>query len=214
MVLGQKKLKERMINFYLLRGMSRESAHWGCFQNTLEMHFPGQTIVQMDLPGFGQLNNINSPKNMEDIIKVLKTSYYVNSESINILIASSFAANVALKWGSQHAQDFHGLILLSPSIKGICTFTERVQPRSWFNGFMILFHPSEMYREKKLLQINMNQKEMQHELLQEWKHIRRIRPFKHKNVIRQILIAKNFEMPKIREDIPILICGRDRKSVV
>jgi alpha-beta hydrolase superfamily lysophospholipase len=202
-----------MVNFYLLRGLSRESAHWGTFPQELIEKFPQSKVIEMDLPGMGMLNQINSPTNINPIIDILRTTYY-SKEGTNIFIASSLAALVAITWVQQGKNEFHGLVLLSPSLKGICKFTERFKPRSWYDCGVIMLHPSVRVREKKLLKINLNDNRSRNELLNTWIGIHKSRPYKAKNVFRQLLAGTRFNLLDHPIQIPILISGSKEDKLV
>lgn len=202
-----------MINFYLLRGLSRESAHWGSFTQELLDKFPQSKVIEMDLPGVGMLNQVNSPTNIEPIIDILRTTYYLN-EGTNIFIASSLAALVAITWVQQGKNEFQGLVLLSPSLKGICKFTERFKPRSWYDCGVIMLHPSTRVREKKLLKINLNDNGLRNEILKSWIGIHKTRPYKARNVFRQLLAGTRFNLLDEPLDIPILISGSKKDKLV
>ena len=49
-------------NWLLLRGLARESGHWGDFVNQLQVAFPKATINTLDLAGTGQFHHQKSPK--------------------------------------------------------------------------------------------------------------------------------------------------------
>ncbi|MEY3049821.1 MAG: hypothetical protein RL365_1859 [Bacteroidota bacterium] len=202
-----------MVNFYLLRGLSRESAHWGMFPQDLLDKFPHSKVIEMDLPGVGMLNQINSPTRINPIIDVLRSTYY-SKEGTNIFIASSLAALVAITWVQQGKNEFQGLVLLSPSLKGICKFTERIKPRSWYDCGLIMLHPSVRVREKKLLKINLNDNTSRNELLNTWIGINKSRPYKAKNVFRQLLAGTRFNLLDHPIQIPILISGSKKDRLV
>ena len=202
-----------MINFYLLRGLSRESAHWGTFPQELLDKFPQSKVIEMDLPGVGMLNQVNSPTNIDPIIDILRTTYY-STEGTNIFIASSLASLVAITWVQQGKNEFQGLVLLSPSLKGICKFTERFKPRSWYDCGVIMLHPSVRVREKKLLKINLNANGSRNELLNTWIRIHKTRPYKARNVFRQLLAGTRFNLLDEPIRIPILISGSKKDKLV
>lgn len=56
-------------NWLLLRGLARESGHWGDFVSRLQREFPQATINTLDLPGTGRFNNLPSPNTIENIVK-------------------------------------------------------------------------------------------------------------------------------------------------
>lgn len=202
-----------MITFYLLRGMGRESAHWGEFPTRLIECFPGSSIVKMDLPGFGDLNHVNSPSSIEQMVDILKEKYYVEGNT-SIFIASSLATLVALSWVEEFTNDFNGIVLISPSIKGICGFLERVKIQSWPHCSLAVMHPLKKTREKFFIKLNVNNNKKRKDLLHPWLEIHKMKPYKASNVYRQLLAAMSFNAPKKTYNKPILIAGSQRDRLV
>jgi len=202
-----------MVNFYLLRGLSRQSAHWGTFPTELLDRFPNSTVIEMDLPGVGMLNQIKSPTQITHIIDILRQTYY-STGGINIFIASSFAALVAITWVQQEKHDFQGLVLISPSLKGICKFTERFKLKSWYDCGVIMLHPSVRVREKKLLKINMNDNHSRVEFLDHWIRLHHLTPYTTRNVFRQMIAGTRFNLIDEPMDIPMLIAGSKKDKLV
>lgn len=50
-----------MDTWVLMRGLTRESGHWGRFVGLLQDRFPAARIVALDLPGNGRLKELRSP---------------------------------------------------------------------------------------------------------------------------------------------------------
>ncbi|KGF78004.1 hydrolase, partial [Massilia sp. JS1662] len=47
-----------MNSWVLMRGLTRESGHWGTFMGKLQARFPDDRIVALDLPGNGRLHDV------------------------------------------------------------------------------------------------------------------------------------------------------------
>lgn len=202
-----------MITFYLLRGMARESAHWGEFPTRLIECFPGSSYVNMDLPGFGELNYIDSPNSIEAMVYILKEKYYKVGNT-NIFIASSLAALVALSWSKSFKNDFCGIILLSPSVKGICKFSERVKFPTWYDCSKAVLHPSKKTREKMFLKINVNDNKLREDLLLPWLEIHKVKPYKIRNVLMQLVAGMRFNLAQYHVNNPVLIVGSHKDRLV
>ena len=54
-------------NWILLRGLARESAHWGAFVPLLQSTFPDAQITLLDLPGTGCFHLETSPNTIKAI---------------------------------------------------------------------------------------------------------------------------------------------------
>ena len=67
-----------MSTWVLLRGLTRESRHWGEFPARLQSRFANSNVVALDLPGNGRLNAQRSPASIEamaDVYRVVAQSY-------------------------------------------------------------------------------------------------------------------------------------------
>ena len=54
-------------NWILLRGLARESAHWGAFVPLLQSTFPDAHVTLLDLPGTGRFHQETSPRSIKAI---------------------------------------------------------------------------------------------------------------------------------------------------
>ncbi|HEY5138312.1 MAG TPA: alpha/beta hydrolase, partial [Methylococcales bacterium] len=54
-------------NWLLLRGLARESAHWGDFIPLLQSAFPDASVTMVDLPGTGRFYKEASPRSIKAI---------------------------------------------------------------------------------------------------------------------------------------------------
>ena len=59
-------------NWLLLRGLARESAHWGDFIPQLQAAFPDATITLLDLPGTGRFYKEVSPRTIKTISETVR----------------------------------------------------------------------------------------------------------------------------------------------
>ena len=59
-------------NWLLLRGLARESAHWGDFIPLLQTTFPDANVTLLDLPGTGRFYKEVSPSNIKTISETVR----------------------------------------------------------------------------------------------------------------------------------------------
>ncbi|MDO9234405.1 MAG: alpha/beta hydrolase, partial [Aquabacterium sp.] len=57
-----------MTTWIFLRGLTRESRHWGHFIEQFQHALPGCQLIALDLPGNGQLNQERSPVRVQDMV--------------------------------------------------------------------------------------------------------------------------------------------------
>ena len=56
----------------LLRGLTRESAHWGEFADRFQLALPGDKMLALDLPGNGQLHKVHAPLSVRDMVQACR----------------------------------------------------------------------------------------------------------------------------------------------
>ncbi|MEM9329353.1 MAG: alpha/beta hydrolase, partial [Bacteroidota bacterium] len=121
------------ITFYLLRGIGRESGHWGTkVPEAIRQRIPTARFVMMDLPGAGKYHNQTALPTVEKMADFLRDHYLPHQDSTShrrVILATSLAGNVALEWMTTYPKDFHGAVLISSSFKGVCKSKERVDSK-------------------------------------------------------------------------------------
>lgn len=61
-----------MSTWILLRGLTRESRHWGDFPELLRAEITGARVIALDLPGNGDLNAMTSPATILDMASLCR----------------------------------------------------------------------------------------------------------------------------------------------
>ena len=90
-------------NWLLLRGLARESAHWGDFIPLLQATFPDANVTMLDLPGTGRFHKEVSPRTIKAITDTVRRHALDNGclqQPVTIL-AISLGAMVAWEWMRQ-----------------------------------------------------------------------------------------------------------------
>ena len=171
---------QERVTFFLLRGIGRESGHWGnTFTNYVKNQIPSAQFVLMDLPGAGRYYNKPALSTIEKMADFLRTEHLTLMDSLEgkkVIVATSLAGNVALEWVMQYPGDFQGAILLSTSLKRICKGKERVQPEAKKQFVNIFLTDDIKEREKEFLSINSNLNVGNDSLLNAWENIQKLRP--------------------------------------
>lgn len=202
---------EDSINIFLLRGLTRESGHWGQqFFRYIEGQFPNAKITTLDLPGAGIHYQEKAGMTVNKLMEFMR-EYSLHeieaSKGQNIIMATSLGGMVATEWIANHPNDFQALIMISSSFKGICSFSERVSPQIRKEIFTVPFTLNMAKKEERLLRINSNDSLSFENNLEEWKEIQGQRPMTTANILRQTIAGLRYEAPAYFPDLPILIVG-------
>jgi len=206
------------ITFFLLRGIGREAAHWGTtFPDYMRENLPNSQFIMMDLPGAGKYHDRQALASVPKMAAFLRAEYLdqiTDNESKKVIVATSLAGNVALEWVNQYPQDFHGAILLSTSLKGVCKSNERVKPeaKKQFVNIFLAEDPKE--REEEFLSINSNFNVENDSLLQAWQNVQKERPVKRSALLKQAVAGMMYTPRKSEAHVPVLLVGSKADKIV
>lgn len=204
---------EKEINIYLLRGLSRESEHWGDFGVFLNANFPKSSIHYIDMPGAGIYHQSKSPTNIPSIVETLRSKELVQTTN-NLLIASSLGGMVALEWISKYPNDFQFATTICSSYKGICNPLERFNLKFTFPVLTFLLSSNVRRREKIILRINSNHEAIRQDLIEKWVDIQHKRKLTKLNFMRQVLAGLRYAPVNPSISIPLLIIGSKKDELV
>lgn len=206
------------ITFFLLRGIGRESGHWGStFTQEVRQELPCANFVLMDLPGAGKYYNKPALSTIEKMADFLRREYLPILDSVpgkRIIVATSLAGNVALEWVTQYPTDFHGAVLMSTSLKGVCKGKERVKPEAKTQFVSIFLTNDLREREEEFLSINSNGGVKADSLLDAWEAIQKMRPVSKGALLKQTVAGMTYKPTKDKRTLPILVIGSKSDKIV
>ena len=202
------------MNFFLLRGLIRERAHWGSFVGEMEKAFPGDRIITLEIPGVGDLYRETSPDNLDDMIESMRGSteeYFAGGEE-NLLLAMSLGGMMARRWMERFPGDFRKVVLANTSFKGLSPLHHRLRPATMLRFVRIFFTPGMEARESAIIRLVRNNTENHEKILGEWVEIQARRPVSRKSFFNQIKAALTFNPTLDRPEAHLLVLagGGDR----
>ena len=184
-----------MSTWIFLRGLTRESGHWGAFTPQFENALPGCTVVPLDLPGNGSLCQQTSPLRVQDMVahcraeldrRRLPPPYH--------LLGMSLGAMVAVAWSAAHPIEVVAQVLINTSLRPFSPFYQRLRPRNY--GLLLrlaLFRTSPEDWERSILRIT--SQGGQDAVLSRWLALRAQHPVTRANALRQLLAAARYRAP-------------------
>lgn len=179
------------MHWILLRGLTRERAHWGDFPERLSAAFPDQHFHLVDLPGTGIHYREASPATVRAIREQVcrQVSHIPRPFSI---LALSMGGMVALDW-AQHAEpgELQHLVLINTS-SGFSRPWQRMQPAAWPKILRLLVRRELFHRERDILRLTSN-RDIPLSLCKAWYSIQRQRPVSFTNARNQLLAAARFK---------------------
>lgn len=197
-----------------LRGLTRESRHWGDFVGQFQQALPDSRVVTLDLPGNGQLNQQRSPLRVQDMVahcraqlasRQIAPPYHV--------LAMSLGAMVAAAWAHAHPQEVAAHVLINTSMRPFNPFYQRLQPANYGALLkLVLLGATPEVWERTILRITSN-----HgidDVLPLWLALRRDRPVSRGNALRQLLAAAGFRASGVKPLVPTLLLASAQDHLV
>ena len=200
----------------LLRGLTRESRHWGRFPLRLGAAFPGAPVICLDLPGNGKLNGMESPSSVEAMAD------WCHAEVARLgiaapcrLLAMSLGAMVAVAWTQRHSGDVAAAVLINTSLRPFSPFHHRLRPRNYLR-LLRLFgaKPNERDLETAILEMTTRLQSDPGVVVGQWLQWRRENPVSRRNALRQLLAAARYRAPRQRPLNRLLLLASARDALV
>ena len=196
-----------MNTWIFLRGLTRESRHWGDFPEEFCREVPEVKVCCPDLPGNGVLSGEESPLSVEEMLECIRAQ--LNGQDIMPpyhLLAMSLGAMVAVSWAAKYPEEIRGCVLINTSLRSFSAFYRRLKPGS-YGRLLKLGLPgcADREREQTVFELTSHRPERADQVLKAWVAHRLEYPVRARNALRQLLAAARFSAPPVRPPVPILV---------
>lgn len=191
----------------LIRGLTREKGHWGSFIGQFRDRFPGDEVLAIDLPGFGDLHEQTSPRTIAEIFSVVRSQAIQVARSQNQfrVVAISLGGMVAMEWMRQDAQSLSGCVLINTSSRAHSPFYNRLRWQIWRQFLKAITITSPRDREKVILDMLMNNEAAKEAAFPLWLKIAKDRPVSYINFANQLAAAARFHGLERPPEVPVLL---------
>jgi pimeloyl-ACP methyl ester carboxylesterase len=185
-------------NWLLLRGLSREAAHWGDFLPHMQAVFPEARVSTLDLPGTGIFHQQKSPDTIAEIVDAVRLQAQQQGllQQPLTVLALSMGGMVAWEWMLKFPQDINAAVLINTSLASLSPFYRRLRWQSYGKLLAILSKTDVFSREQAILQLVSNLRQNDAKNAQLWGEIQRLRPVSAMNSLRQIKAAASYKPPQ------------------
>ncbi len=202
-----------MTSWVLLRGLTRESRHWGAFPDVLAARFPGAPVVAPDLPGNGRLNGERSPCSIAAMAGACRRAVAAAGVAPPyVVLALSLGAMVAVEWARRHPGDVDGLVLVNTSFRPHAPFRWRLRPAN-YGALLRLPWTSVDLREQAILRLTSTRAHDAGTVLR-WAAYGRERPVSPANAVRQLIAAARYRCDAPPVGTPLLLLGSAQDALV
>ena len=188
-----------------LRGLARESRHWGSFLAAFQQALPDSNVITLDLPGNGQLYQQRSPLSIQDMVvhcraelvfRDIKPPYQV--------LAMSLGGMVSVAWAQTYPQEIAAQVLINTSMRPFSPFYQRLRPQNYLRLLKLLLGRanSETW-EGTILELTSNRSTA--DVLPHWLALRQTHPVANVNMLRQLIAAARFSANQHAPSAPTLV---------
>lgn len=201
-----------MKRWVLLRGLMRETRHWGDFAALLKEKFPADQIIGIDWPGNGVLHQQRSLSSIHDMVGYLQQT--LNQQSFAApyhVVAVSLGAMVAVEWAKLAPQDIAHATLINTSLKGINPFYQRLRPHN-YAALLAMLCSTAAEQERTILQLTSNKP---HPVtLAQWIDYQRQYPITRRNILRQLWAAATYHVDANPPAVPLQLLSSRHDRLV
>ena len=196
-----------MSTWILLRGLTRESRHWGEFPEMLRARVGNSQVLTLDLPGNGRLNAQPSPTRVEDMAAACREALLRRGLPPPYhLLAMSLGAMVALAWATAHAEELQGCVLINTSLRNFSPWFQRLKPDNYPRLLGLLAASDPRAIEGTVLALTAcHPTQAPATLLAQWVAWRIENPVSRVNALRQLWAAARFSPPRDAPAVPMLV---------
>lgn len=207
-----------MTTWVLLRGLMRESRHWGEFPMQFQNGTGAQNVVTLDFPGNGSLHMQASPGTVTEMASHCRSQLeQLGYEPPYRVLALSLGAMVAVEWSRINAAEIERMVLINTSLAPYNPFYHRLRPANYPSLFRFLISGSVAQREKLILRLTSTQErtELQREeLLARWISYASECPVSRANILRQLQAAILYRAAPTAPALPVLLLAGKQDRLV
>ena len=204
------------MTWLLLRGLTRERAHWGAFLDTLQQAMPQARVVALDLPGNGELHAMRSPTDIAAMVAWCRAELARRGVQGPVhLLAMSLGAMVATEWACRAPQELAACVLVNTSFGGLSPFHRRLRPRNYARLLgLVLSGAGPAAWERAILELTSNRAAELQGVLPAWTAVRLQRPVSAANAMRQLLAAARYRVRLRAPAVPLLLLASEQDRLV
>ncbi|MES2533242.1 MAG: alpha/beta hydrolase [Pseudomonadota bacterium] len=196
-----------MSTWVLLRGLTRETGHWGDFPALLRAQQPHCRVVAIDLPGNGGLNGEASPTRIQAIVEHCRAQLRALSIDGPVhLLAMSMGAMVAVEWAARYPDELGGCVLINTSLRPFSPWFQRLRPANYAALLGLALWPQpDRRRERTVLRLTSRHHVDDDAVIDAWTALRSAHPVSAMNALRQLLAAARYRAPTRAPAVPMLV---------
>ena len=203
-----------MTTWIFLRGLVRESGHWGAFVPRFEEAVPHAKVHLLDLPGNGRRYAQRSPTHIDAMVDACRQQLQAAGVAPPYaLLALSMGGMVAVQWAHRFPHEVERQVLLNTSMRPFSPVYHRLHAHNWKTiAGLLVGRASGLQWEQAILRMTTTAPHPG--VLPLWQSLRENHPVSTVNALRQLLAAARFAAPATPPTVPTLLLASARDALV
>ena len=203
-----------MATWVLLRGLVRESGHWGAFVTHFKDALPDAQVHLLDLPGNGTCHAQRSPTQIDAMVDACRQQLQAAGVvQPYALVALSMGGMVAVQWAHRFPGEIERQVLVNTSMRPFSPVYQRLRARNWATiAGLLLGRANGLQWEEAILQMTTTQPHP--DVLPVWQSLRHCHPVSTANALRQLWAAARFTAPVLPPAVPTLLLSSTQDALV
>lgn len=204
-----------MTDWVFLRGLTRESRHWGTLPQRWQAAGLGSPLA-LDLPGNGTLCHEISPASVRGLVASVRDSVRQAGQLRHCrVLAMSLGAMVAAEWARRFPDEVAALVLINTSMRPFSTMTQRLRPTNWPDLLrMAAAWENRDYCEPIIHRLTCARSHAKQADIQAWRQIATSAPVSRSSALRQLLAAARYRADPRPPCPSILLIASDADRLV
>ena len=197
-------------NWIFLRGLARETRHWGKFPQLFAQKFSDTHNYVLEIPGVGKKYNQSAPLDLIRYVDLLREEWNELKQDHQGdwgILAISMGAMIAMTWAKRYPNDFKEGIFINSSAGNLSSIKDRFSVDAMKMVGDLFFKEDYVQREAAILNLTTNKILITDELIKEYAEYSAEFPIKRKNFLSQMFAASRFKVPEKLRFSPIIING-------
>ncbi|WP_144110360.1 alpha/beta fold hydrolase [Paraburkholderia sp. BCC1886] len=205
-----------MSTWILLRGLTRETRHWGALPDTLQRTLGSTAPLLLDLPGNGEFSHLAAPSSVGAMVEFVRNAAAARGAVAPFrVLAMSLGGMVATEWAQRYPGEIERLVLVNTSMRPFSRMTERLRPRAWPRLLAVAVHWRDALRvERGIHRLTCKRVTTLSADLEAWCGIRHNAPVSRANALWQLWAAARFTAAPTRPACALLILSSSGDGLV
>jgi pimeloyl-ACP methyl ester carboxylesterase len=190
--------------WFLLRGLTREAAHWGDFREAFARALPDADVQTLDLPGAGVHHRAQWPATVAEAMERVRREARIG-DGRSFVFGVSLGGMVAMEWAARYPAELAGVVIGASSAGDLSPPWKRMRPRA----LLSLLRGG----EARIVRTIINHRERWHATTAAWLEIARQRQVSRANAAAQLRSAIRWRAPQAMPVPALFLVGTTDRLV-